>query len=398
MISRTFYQSLYAFFGKKQGEKEIFSIKVDFFSDFFRNRGLTKKVLYGIIKNNDIIRYNKMFELKRNNTLYQQIAEYFEQEIREGRLKPGYKFPPTTELSKQFKVNPDTIQQSLRILMNQGLISRAPKRGTFVREAYHGNTIGIVFGKEIFEDNNLAFFSVFLSELIQYAESKGWKTRIFMTVKESPADTALYELRKAVEAGELAGICDFCSSFVAKDYLAEKCPIPVCGGGVTDIEQLLQLGLKTLLSRGYSDIEIFANGGTEKYRKELEKILVKLQGTHPALHFRIMEPLQKEGYREFKAMWLSDRHPDAVLITNDCIFRGVWYAVMELNIKVPDELGLITHINKGCEPLTHIPITSLEVTPFDFAKKSFDRLESLILGTPYHYRSVTATLREGKTC
>ena len=92
-----------------------------------------------------------MIALKRNDTLYQQIATYFETEIREGRLKPGVKLPPTTELSRQFGVNPDTIQQSLRILMNQGLISRAPKRGTFVRGSYHGNTIGIVFGKEIFK-------------------------------------------------------------------------------------------------------------------------------------------------------------------------------------------------------------------------------------------------------
>ena len=104
-----------------------------------------------------------MIALKRNDTLYQQIATYFETEIREGRLRPGVKLPPTTELSRQFGVNPDTIQQSLRILMKQGLISRAPKRGTFVREAYHGNTVGIVFGKEIFKDNNLAFFPVFLS-------------------------------------------------------------------------------------------------------------------------------------------------------------------------------------------------------------------------------------------
>lgn len=347
-----------------------------------------------------------MIALKRNDTLYQQIATYFEKEIREGRLKPGVKLPPTTELSKQFGVNPDTIQQSLRILMNQGLISRAPKRGTFVRESYHGNTLGIVFGKEIFEDKNLAFFPVFLSELIQYAETKGWKTKIFMTVQEGFADTALYELRKAVDAGELGGIVDFCSSYAAKDYLEDACPIPHVGGGVNDHIQLLSLGLDYLLKHGYDRIQIYANSGSAIVHTQTTPELEQLIGSYikkyrlpqDSIGCHIMRPLQLYGYAKFKKSWLRGERPRAVLIGNDCIFRGVWYAAMELGIRIPEELAIITHMNKGRAPLTHIPITTLEVAPWDFARETFDELEALINGKKYIRQRIKAVIREGKTC
>lgn len=347
-----------------------------------------------------------MIALKRNNTLNQQIANYFETEIREGRLKPGVKLPPTTELSKQFGVNPDTIQQSLRILMDQGLISRAPKRGTFVRESYHGNTIGIVFGKEIFKDNNLAFFPVYLSELIQYAETRGWKTRIFMTVREGLGDTALYELRKAVDAGELGGVIDFCSSFAAKEYLENVCPVPHTGGGVYDHLQLLSLGLDYLLERGYDNIRIYANSGSKtvytQTKPELEQMIASYRRKYhlspESIGYYVMRPLQLYGYAKFKQEWKRGVRPRALLLCNDCIFRGVWYAAMELGIRIPEDLAIITHMNRGREPLTHIPLTTLEVSPFDFARETFDELEARIRGKKRISQRIKAVIREGKTC
>lgn len=347
-----------------------------------------------------------MIALKRNNTLYQQIANYFETEIREGRLKPGVKLPPTTELSKQFGVNPDTIQQSLRILMDQGLISRAPKRGTFVRDSYHGNTIGIVFGKEIFKDNNLAFFPVYLSELIQYAETRGWKTRIFMTVREGLGDTALYELRKAVDAGELGGVIDFCSSFAAKEYLENVCPIAHANAVVHDHLQLLSLGLDYLLKQGYDTIRIYANSGSKtvytQTKPELEQMIASYRRKYhlspESIGYYVMRPLQLYGYAKFKQEWKRGVRPRALLLCNDCIFRGVWYAAMELGIRIPEDLSIITHMNRGREPLTHIPLTTLEVSPFDFARETFDELEARIRGKKRISQRIKAVIREGKTC
>ena len=111
-----------------------------------------------------------------------------------------------------------------------------------------------------------------------------------------------------------------------------------------------------------------------------------------------MRPLQLYGYVKFKQEWQRGVRPRAVLLCNDCIFRGVWYAAMELGIRVPEELAVITHMNRGREPLTHLPLTTLEVAPFDFARETFDDLEARIRGTKRLPRKVTAVIREGKTC
>ena len=83
--------------------------------------------------------------MKRDVTLYQQVAMIFEKKIREGELPPGSKLPPTAELAKQFGVNPETIHLGLKLLIDQGLISRAPKRGTFVKEKLLHKTLGLIF-------------------------------------------------------------------------------------------------------------------------------------------------------------------------------------------------------------------------------------------------------------
>ncbi len=90
--------------------------------------------------------------------------------------------------------------------------------------------------------------------------------------------------------------------------------------------------------------------------------------------------------------------PRALLLCNDCIFRGVWYAAMELGIRIPEDLAIITHMNRGREPLTHIPLTTLEVSPFDFARETFDELEARIRGKKRISQRIKAVIREGKTC
>ena len=58
---------------------------------------------------------------QRSRTLPRRIADHFEQEIREGRLRENDRLPSTAELARQFGVNRETIQQSMRLLTRQGL-------------------------------------------------------------------------------------------------------------------------------------------------------------------------------------------------------------------------------------------------------------------------------------
>ena len=344
--------------------------------------------------------------LKRQNTLYQQVALYFEKEIREGRLPTGAKLPTTMELSKQFEVNPETIQLGLKILMNQGLICRAPKRGTFVMDICEEKTLGIVFPVELYSDLDAAFFPVLFSHLTRYAVAQGWKTRFFATSLNDKADIAFYELRKAINAGELAGIAVVGRPSAIIDYLNNECPIPILHHLQIDRKAMIFLALERLLKETRSRIDIYfavhdeqLNGtGQTEADAIINEYCDKFNCSRSLFHLHILPGHHSKGYQIFKELWTKGERPEAVVVTSDAIFRGIWYAIMELHIAVPDELKIITHVNKGLVPMTHIPLTCLEVSPQEIAEKSFNAFCRTLNGEKIPKTLVVPHLIEGKTC
>ncbi|MDO8473547.1 MAG: GntR family transcriptional regulator [Dehalococcoidia bacterium] len=63
----------------------------------------------------------------------QQVRLELEKALQEGRYRVGACLPPQRELARSFNVSLSTLQQSLAMLEEDGLISREHGRGTFVR-------------------------------------------------------------------------------------------------------------------------------------------------------------------------------------------------------------------------------------------------------------------------
>lgn len=66
--------------------------------------------------------------------LYRRIAGELRDGIHRGTLPPGSRLPTEQELTEQHGVSRTTVRQALGLLTNEGLISTATSRGTFVRE------------------------------------------------------------------------------------------------------------------------------------------------------------------------------------------------------------------------------------------------------------------------
>ncbi len=65
---------------------------------------------------------------------YIEIAEYLENQIREGALEPKSMLPKESVLQEQFSVSRVTIRKSLQILVENGLISRSRGSGTYIND------------------------------------------------------------------------------------------------------------------------------------------------------------------------------------------------------------------------------------------------------------------------
>jgi DNA-binding LacI/PurR family transcriptional regulator len=67
------------------------------------------------------------------------------------------------------------------------------------------------------------------------------------------------------------------------------------------------------------------------------------------------------GWAQFREIWTSHREkPDGLIITDDQLVPDVSAAINDLRVRVPDQLMLVAHANKGCPIRGPLPLTKLE--------------------------------------
>lgn len=74
------------------------------------------------------------FNFDSSESLYLQVAEQIENAIFLGSFATGEQIPSTTEISRDFQINPATVLKGMNILVADGLIQKKRGRGMFVLE------------------------------------------------------------------------------------------------------------------------------------------------------------------------------------------------------------------------------------------------------------------------
>jgi DNA-binding LacI/PurR family transcriptional regulator len=64
------------------------------------------------------------------------------------------------------------------------------------------------------------------------------------------------------------------------------------------------------------------------------------------------------GYRGFKEIWAQQLRPDGIYIQYDWVCRGAITAILELGVRIPQNLRLVLYKNEGVDYLCPWP------TPF----------------------------------
>ena len=72
------------------------------------------------------------FSKKSRQPLYFQLKSLIEARIESGEWKPGAQVPSERELCEQFKISRITVRHAIAELVNEGRLTRAHGRGTFV--------------------------------------------------------------------------------------------------------------------------------------------------------------------------------------------------------------------------------------------------------------------------
>lgn len=185
----------------------------------------------------------------------------------------------------------------------------------------------------------------------------------------------LYDLK----AGRIAAVV----SIVARlpETLREdlKCRgIPFVGGGpagprlTTDVCQLTQLGTRHLIKTGRQRLALVGwvdRALTPEKPSAMEKTFQsELEQAGLTFHANwVRDDLHPQwsgaGWEEFREIWRGTEKPDGLLVTDDVLAQDVTVAILELGIRVPEQLMVVTHANRGSGVWFPFPVAKVEFDP-----------------------------------
>ena len=72
---------------------------------------------------------------------YAQLANILRRQIAVGAFRPGDQLPSEAQLCRSYGISPMTVRRSINLLADQGVVSTAQGRGTFVRSLELGTAV-----------------------------------------------------------------------------------------------------------------------------------------------------------------------------------------------------------------------------------------------------------------
>ena len=313
----------------------------------------------------------KAFPEIRINTkdaAHRQITSQLRGLITGGILKPGTRLPGIRELAKQIGSNYFTVQEALTPLVRDGLIERRPKLGTVVlRNSPLLTSVGIYFGAEMSQGGS-SFYPGLYDSLFKKLEASGIEARLFIDSRrlEKQGEPCPH-LRKAIQNYEIQGVL---GGMLVPQHIEwlQRLSVPVsllttahhANSVKSDNRQMVGAALRQLASRGCKTVEMLPS-----LHFHGNEFLAMCEEEAQASGLRILEGMEQTpldayptyaeyGYRAFLNWWHAGNRPEGLMVYPDTFIPGVTTAILELGLKVPDDLKLILYRNR--EIPIHCPI------------------------------------------
>lgn len=86
---------------------------------------------------------NSSYQIDRDayEPAYLQLAKILRRQIAEGVFRPGDQLPSEAQLVQKYGISPMTVRRTINLLADQGVVSTAQGKGTFVKELELGTAI-----------------------------------------------------------------------------------------------------------------------------------------------------------------------------------------------------------------------------------------------------------------
>ncbi len=342
--------------------------------------------------------------------LHEKIYAVLRQEILSQRM-PGERLPSEAEMSKRFKVSVVTLRNATQALEAEGFVQRISGVGVVVCDRKKHGHLALVLRDVAFCPRPLYFHLRFTSLLQRNLLRAGWRTVNHLQITSGP--DGLDELRDGITRGRYTAVVwtlgDVPEEFRA---LAKEHGVTLLGGSdqplaLVDYDGMIRAGVDHLVHQGCRRIAgLFSGPPTElpgannRHASRIFKERIAYHGRATAPGWVIQDTearLLGSGWQGFRDLWTaSQERPDGLLVLDDVMYRDAARAILELGIRVPSQLRIITHSNRGDDLVHPFPVTSLEVDPQEMAAEAAEFVIQSIEGHAARTQAVPARLIPAK--
>lgn len=333
--------------------------------------------------------------------LHQQVVTILREEIAK-RQQAGAQLDSEEKLAKRFSVSVPTIREALRALAQEGIIERRHGSGTYVKERSSHQHVGILVGFDISHPRASYFHLRIVRQLHAFFAEEDYRTQLYMRplpLGETPAGEPTFPgFLEDLKSHKLSGVISVATvpheSWTkplarAKVPLVGNAPYHAHGVGI-NYPDTVRKGMSFLLERGKRKIALIAGKvwkpphSDEEY--ETFKTVLAENGV-PVQERWISHSFQPSlvgaGWEAFREIWLaSEEKPEALLVCDDVMFADTAVAIIELGIKVPAELLVITLANRSSGVLYPFHTVRMEFDPDFYAQAAGQMLIQLMNKKP----------------
>lgn len=300
-------------------------------------------------------------DVDKNLPLYTQISEKLRSLILSGKLKKGDRLPSSGELQEVFRVSAITVENGISALVQEGLLLRRQRLGTFVaensaaprKETGTCRNINVVFTSS--RPGGHSYFEL-LCEMERQFKTEGYAVRFI--ISDPAAPEALSCL-----AGDCAGIVLMGGKNPeqVKEFKRLKIPMVIIGDMDVPDPQLYQqidavVGddaersyhmVRHLVELGHRRImAIITPPGSPfeaNQKRGLERAAAEFGLSQDELRiYSAPDYLPECGYKTGYAALCSAPRPTACMTTDADLAVGVMRAAQELGLSIPADLSMLT--------------------------------------------------------
>ncbi|MGE9290404.1 MAG: GntR family transcriptional regulator [Puniceicoccales bacterium] len=348
------------------------------------------------------------FELTSTEPLYRQIARHIRTHILSGQIPVGTKLPSIRQLASEAGTSVFSIQKALDPLFRDGLIGRNPRSGstsgtTVLSQKVKLTSIAVYFGNLIHSGEG-QFYQALYSSIFQQLIPRGVEVHLLTDHrKRNQQGTPSKKLLQAIQNHEIQAVIASMLYPSHFDWLRDL-EVPVAMHASTsdprcirnDPQEFLLMALEQFQRRGVRRISLIPQmieTQSETTAESMGMEMVQL-GKEELSKYQHTTWDQK-GYQIFHEIWKQPRRPEGIFVYPDSSIPGIVYAIKELGIRVPEELKVIAHRNKGVNLFYPLKSDEIIMDIDEIAARLIQTIDLQLMDQPLPVLHVSPLLKPG---